>query len=303
MRRNDIRLKDKQNFHAAERIFSLDVINELQRILPPSPRREALLFFLRIGFYFTSGFLDPTRHVVQRIFDVFAARFLLVAWREDLRTRAVNLREGFLSSNLVDCVLLNSDMLLAYTMRLLDYDHLRRSVPYTPWRLGSQDCENLFRDIRASLHCNENIVAQNMLSHLRNTDALNSISHMYRHNIGFGSTHDKAPRFDDRHKEASLIPDDVTPAQVLDAVKRAATWALAVIKNGNLNVKTDGIMAQLSVDNDDLADVDLTHVSCRVPFTAQQLSNMFDTVRARRLHTHTHTHTHNILTCTLSPPP
>ena len=150
LRRSDVRIKDKQNFHAAQRIFSLNVITELQCILPPSPRRNALLFYLRLGNCFLSAFLDPKRHVTQRIFDVFYTRFVLLAWQEDLKNRKVNLREGFLSSNVIDCILLDSDMLLAYTMWLLDYDHLRKTVPYAPWRLGSQDCENLFRDNRLS---------------------------------------------------------------------------------------------------------------------------------------------------------
>lgn len=67
---------------------------------------------------------------------MFLTRFSLLLWRSDLNNRGVP-KECSVSSNLLDCVMIDSDVLLVYTMWLLEYPDLRATLPYAPWRLGS----------------------------------------------------------------------------------------------------------------------------------------------------------------------
>lgn len=253
LRRSDLK-PDKMNFQAAQRLFSPEVSSALLRLSPPTLERAALLQFLRIGHYLMTSFLDPSLHPNERMYRVFYARFALEAWHADLQQRANVLQpaELFVSANLFDCVKLNSEQLLIFTLWLCDYPRLRATTPYAPWVFWSQYAEKLFRSTRADTHGNNNFNFAEFLRSIARNDAAQLL---LAANPAFsvGPSHKKHFRLDELCKKAFPLPDDVTGVTLLAAVRHALADVLADLASFKVSFPLD------TPAQSPFADI---HVSC-----------------------------------------
>jgi len=109
---------------------------------------QALLIFLQFARCAVVPFMDPKMPVQQRIHDAFVAYYFAAAWREDCLRRGDASTE-FLSSNQYFCVRNNAKTLLLLVAWICSEEHLRQTVPFAPWVLGSLNNEVRFRLYRA----------------------------------------------------------------------------------------------------------------------------------------------------------
>jgi hypothetical protein len=75
--------------------------------------------------------------------------YVTKGWEAYARKRK-DMSDDFLTVNQRDCVYLNAhSLLLLYIWWLADNEQFRQHVPFAPHLLGSQQCESMFRHVRA----------------------------------------------------------------------------------------------------------------------------------------------------------
>lgn len=260
LRRSDLSA-DKMNFHAAQRLFSLNVITALRQTQPPSRQLDALLAYLLIGNYIMRSYLDPELHPCARIRFIFCARFFLEAWLADLHKRKDFLKPSamFITTATYDCVMLNSDSLLLLTHWLCEYPELRSTVPYAPWVFTSLACEWQFRAARADRHGNENFSVIEFFRHVHRSDALNILAAAHPE-FKLSGANRKHWQLDERCRTAQLLPADVNVNTLVESVRQALSDAKELLQPFGIPLEAPEPGAP-----DELADVMLDGIVCDSP--------------------------------------
>lgn len=215
----------RQEFRSAQLVLQRVVWESLEKLLPPSPSRDATVVVLKALHYVVHSFLEPTLQPLTRITYVFAGRFFLEVWRADLQARGIPLKGNFFSSNVFEGVLMNSDYLLAYTLWLCQHPELHNSIPYAPWLFGSLSNEHLFRSMRFNTHGNINFTVADAVRLIMRMDAAEVIMAANRDKFSMGPGHHKQWRLDELYHVALRLTQGVNSQQVIDAMNDGVSLA------------------------------------------------------------------------------
>lgn len=138
LRLDDLNPRDRMNFKAFQRLTSDAVLKFLeiaadQERFGQRPVGLSSAFhtrtFLLVARYATWSFLDPTLEPLERIYQAWFARYFVEGWRKYLEERKLVSSE-FISYNCFQCILLNSESLLLYTLWHLQLAGLLPTLRY-----------------------------------------------------------------------------------------------------------------------------------------------------------------------------
>jgi len=135
--------QDRQNFEAALRITSANVLSLLDEI----PDSKATKYYLHITRSILECFLSKEMDIATRIREAWFSLFFVRYWRKWLLFQDdYTLERNFISLNSYLCIEINAHaiiilVLILRTQGLSEYCF--------PWMLGSQPCERAFRAARS----------------------------------------------------------------------------------------------------------------------------------------------------------
>lgn len=134
---------DKQNFKSVQKMYSEKVIN----ILKMFPRFHATMHFLILMRDVIEAFRNRKLEPLERIRKMWYNIFLLRLWgRYISRNKHYTIQKHFLTSYTYVCIELNGHSLIQMILYLRE---INRPEWFLPHYLGSQQCENTFRQLRS----------------------------------------------------------------------------------------------------------------------------------------------------------
>ena len=113
------------------------------------PRALELATFLRFSRAAVFAFLGRGVSALERLRQAWFARYFADGWRAWLQEKGLPLGDNFISTNQYACIKLNAESLLLFYHWLCAHPQLRKAVPVSVCGFGSQQNENLFREMRA----------------------------------------------------------------------------------------------------------------------------------------------------------
>ena len=146
--KSDLLKFDPMNVRSSLNLVASKVTQFLEKLTdgPKSPYR-AIIIFLTMLRSFIHGFVDHDQSycMLDRLRDIAAAVSFVRYWRYDVQhVKLEALNETFITQNAYEGMELNLHSLV-YVVK-----HLRTlGGVLSPWSLGSQGCEKLFRHVRA----------------------------------------------------------------------------------------------------------------------------------------------------------
>lgn len=143
LRAKDLDHQDRQNFEAALRITSPNVLSLLDEI----PDSKATKYYLQITRSILECFLSKEMDIVTRIREAWFSLFFVRYWRKWLLFQdEYTLERNFISLNSYLCIEINAHAIIILVLIL----RAQGSSEYCfPWMLGSQPCERAFRAARS----------------------------------------------------------------------------------------------------------------------------------------------------------
>lgn len=200
----DLSLDDPMNIGACERLFSSKLLLWIKQHLPPDPPRDLpplfaspsappepavrsagtahLLFYLEVASGAVTSYVEAGLPEAERVRRVFFAFYGVLALRADALARGdfkevrllgassmLIVLQNCITSNAIDCILMNAKTLLMLYIWMCRYPVVRRVLPICLPLWTSQPCENLFRDIRMKYVSSPNLWQLMLLSHGNNT--------------------------------------------------------------------------------------------------------------------------------------
>ena len=219
LRRRDLDCKDKQNFAAIEHLI------KAASLLDSKPDAVATKQYLEIVNSSVNSYLDRSYSPRKRLEEIWYAVFFLRYWRQwIIQQRSMTVRDNFITNNCYMCVELNAHSLLAYIITIRD------SFPdlpecFTPWIMGSQSAEKMFRSLRSISSTFSTIVNFSMLGMLQRLhklgikEDLESESEREHHDIHFSrlESHKKKTG----HGKISHFDVCLTDEAIYDSLKQA----------------------------------------------------------------------------------
>ena len=158
IRMRDLDHKDRQNFDAVDHLASKTVIKLLDQCGCLGTK-----VYLKMIRYIIDCFLCKEMEPKKRISQCWAAVFFFRYWRQWLLDSSKhNLKNNFITRNAYLCAEINGHCLISC---LLECKSL--NLPFMPWLLGSQPCEQLFRAARSMSTIYSTIINFSMLGLLR----------------------------------------------------------------------------------------------------------------------------------------
>jgi len=251
-----LRVRDLQpnrmDFRAAQRLFSLGTIKYVE-----SMQLTGLAIYLSLARDAFTAFLEPGLHPYTRIERIYYAYYFTEGWLLDLKRRPLAgapVRELFITQNAYRSLRLNADALLAYSWCYAAFPQFRRTTPFSPELLGSQACEEGFRDSRGDSHGNVNFDFVEFLHSLNRANAEQIIKAIQlRNGMQFPARNHKAWSFERRPSQPYYFPNDATAEGLLQHVFKARDRAIATLRQCDI-VYTE----RLPTPTDDDLDIDLT---------------------------------------------
>lgn len=140
---SNVKPKDRQNFDSVLRICDERVIHLLANI----DETEGTVLYLRVLSFILQAFLDPRLKPLERVRKLWFSNFILRIWKSHIKsTNNCTLKEVFITTNCYHCVEINAHSLVILILFLKErkWDGL-----FLAELLGSQQCENIFRQIRS----------------------------------------------------------------------------------------------------------------------------------------------------------
>ena len=113
------------------------------------PRACELAAFLRFSRAAVFAFLGRHTSALERLRLAWFARYVADGWCTWLQENKLSLTDNFISANQYPCIKLNAESLLLLYHWICNNPELRNIVPLSVWGVGSQQNENLFREMRA----------------------------------------------------------------------------------------------------------------------------------------------------------
>lgn len=130
---------DRMDFDTVLKICDENVISLLSHV--------DTILYLQMTSKILRSFLDLRLTPLERVRYIWFANFILRIWKEDIQSREeCDLLEHYPTLNSVSCVEINSHsiVILMCYLKERNLDHL-----FHPELFGSQQCENIFRQIRS----------------------------------------------------------------------------------------------------------------------------------------------------------
>ena len=182
LRLRDLDRTDMQNFEAAERIIRA---SHLLVHLPDAVGMKHYIDVISCSIY---SFLDMDMTPLDHLQHIWYAAIFLRYWRTWLLSKPhFKLKDNFISSNAHMCVELNAHSLLMYLLLLRD-NYPQHSSSFSPWMIGSQSCEKIFRTLHGMTGTFSTMVNFSMLGllqRLHKLDILEELQSEETHKIVF----------------------------------------------------------------------------------------------------------------------
>jgi len=158
IRMKDLDHRDRQNFDAVDHLTSEAVTNLLDQCGCLGTK-----VYLKMIRYIIDSFLckdlEPKKRIIQRWIAVFFFRY----WRQWILDNSEhNLKNNFITRNAYLCAEINSHCLISFLLECKSVN-----LPFMPWLLGSQPCEQLFRATRNMSSVYSTMINFSMLGLLR----------------------------------------------------------------------------------------------------------------------------------------
>uniref|UniRef100_A0A1X7U626 Uncharacterized protein n=1 Tax=Amphimedon queenslandica TaxID=400682 RepID=A0A1X7U626_AMPQE len=184
IREKDLDHRDKQNYESVENLM------RASHLLTKIPDALATKCYIDLINAAVNSFLDNSYPPEKRLHEIWYVSFFLRYWRQWLlQHRTFTLKDNFITRNCYVCIEINAHSLLAYVMVIRD---LNLPHCFTPWNLGSQSCERLFRSLRSLSSTFSTIVNFSLLAMLQRLhkiaikEDLESLSERESHEINCG---------------------------------------------------------------------------------------------------------------------
>ncbi|KAK4881467.1 hypothetical protein RN001_004786 [Aquatica leii] len=163
-----LKLDDKMNFEAVEKMCSAMVREQLEQHVPNS---NGTIFYLKLLQMTLDAFLSKTLNVSERIKNIWYVVFALRIWRYWLKENQYSLTKNFISLNSYICIELNAHALILMCLKYYNEPSL-----FLPWLKSSQPCEKTFRAIRSQTSTFSTVVNFSMLEILHRLHRLQTIN-------------------------------------------------------------------------------------------------------------------------------
>lgn len=134
---------DRMNFDTVLKICDENVISLLNNV----DGSKGTILYLHMTSKILRSFLDLRLKPLERVRYIWFANFILRIWKEDIQSsEEYKLKDHYPTLNSVSCVEINSHsiVILMCYLKERNLDHL-----FHPELFGSQQCENIFRQIRS----------------------------------------------------------------------------------------------------------------------------------------------------------
>uniref|UniRef100_A0A1X7USD2 PHD-type domain-containing protein n=1 Tax=Amphimedon queenslandica TaxID=400682 RepID=A0A1X7USD2_AMPQE len=142
IRQKDLDHKDKQNFAAVEHLI------KCSKHLSNIPDAIATKCYLELIDSAINSYLDKSFTPKKRLSEIWFATFFLRYWRQWIMLhRSFTIKDNFITSNCYTCIEINAHSLLSYIIMLRNDNYSPEH--FTPYIMGSQSCEKLFRSLRS----------------------------------------------------------------------------------------------------------------------------------------------------------
>ncbi len=169
------------------------------------------------------AFLDEQLLPLERLHHAWYASYFVECWEADARLKR-NLKDECITSN--QRHLNNAKSLLLYMHWLISYPVLRECIPFAPHAWGEQQCEELYRTIRAAHGSNTNFSLADALQRI--SKALLSEIVRTRRSAEFRwPQHRKHPAFERLRRAGTFLPADLTSADLTRVLEQARLDAIA----------------------------------------------------------------------------
>jgi hypothetical protein len=160
IRQKDLNHKDKQNFAAVENLI------RASKHLSNIPDALGTKCYLELISAAINSYLDKSYSPKKRLSEIWFATFFLRYWRHwIILQRSFTIKDNFITSNCYTCIEINAHSLLSYIITLRDSNFSPEYL--TPYIMGSQSCEKLFRSLRSMSSTFSTIINFSMLSMLQ----------------------------------------------------------------------------------------------------------------------------------------
>jgi hypothetical protein len=175
IRRRDLDHKDKQNFAAVEHLIKASTL------LDNIPDAVGTKCYLNLISCAINSYLDKSYHPKKRLHDIWYATFFFRYWRQWIILQSsLTLKDNFITSNCYTCIEINAHSLLAYIMTIRN-NFSDKPECFTPWIMGSQSCEKMFRSLRSMTGTFSTVINFSMLSLLQRLHKLSVKEELQSH--------------------------------------------------------------------------------------------------------------------------
>jgi hypothetical protein len=191
--------------------------------------------FFRIVHGAVWAFLSPDLEPLARLELGWYAYYATNGWEAYARKRK-NMSDDFLTVNQRDCVYLNAHSLLLYMWWLADNEQLRQHVPFDLHLLGSQQCESMFRHVRAFAG-DTNFGMLELLRRCLSASCDLWLTQARRHDDFRWTAHRKHPVYQSMHRTLQeFLPAQVDKASIDAALQRARSKAIEDLQGVGIQV-------------------------------------------------------------------
>jgi hypothetical protein len=184
-----------------------------------------LRMFLQLARRAVYAFLDEQLMPLERLHHAWYASYFVEGWEADARLKH-NLKDECITSNQRHCIHLNAKSLLLYMHWLISQPVLRACIPFAPHAWGEQQCEQLYRTMRAAHGSDTNFSLLDALQHLSKA-LLSEIVRTRRHAEFRWPQHRKHPAFERLRRAGTFLPADLTSADLTRVLEQARLDAIA----------------------------------------------------------------------------
>lgn len=264
----DLKLEDKMNFKAAEKMCSNNVIN----LLKTMPDTEATCAYLNIMNLVTSSFLAKELDIEKRLYNLWYCVFFVRIWRKWIKdNNKYSLANNFITTNCYVCIELNAHALINVIVNIRNNPHLSKNI-FLPNLFSSQTCEKTFRTIRSMTSTYSTVVnlsIKGILQRLKRINCINSILNDLRDVIVFpreekcGSDKEAT---DNQFKSLETLINDDEIKRIVERALSDAVKSCELIGINNINTESynnisvppviDTVFEEEEIDEDVICSID-----------------------------------------------
>lgn len=226
---SDICTEDRQNYSSLEKIMQNRVLKALEKYVPES---DATVKYLRFCKDITQSFLNVNLSPLERISMIWRSLYFARAWRTWIKMHSsYKLDDNFISDNAFACLEINAYGILHLITKFRDSNepHL-----FLTSLFSSQQCENLFRQLRSMTTANWTKI----------NFSLNELLHMVgRIQLQNEICYFKLPNINPKISQIEKQPTFELPSneEIKAELNRAFDYALSEAARFGMSVNSDDI--------------------------------------------------------------